>query len=183
MSCGKLICAIFYSSVSSVVRQPIERIASHSERRPLIEGLSTHSLVEVDRQVIPVEHRPLEPAAISLDRDASKRREQREPDSLSPCLRGDEQIFEVDPALCEEGRIVVEEECEAEGLTLDARDYDFCPRPLGEERCTKFFLRCDAVIAKPLVGRKALDELQNERDVLLGCSSYFNRIRQSPGPR
>jgi hypothetical protein len=77
----------------------------------------------------------------------------------------------------------VEEERKAEGFAVDARDYDFRGRVFGEECSAKFFFGGNAGIAKLFISREALDELQNERDVVLSRFSYFNRIRQSPGPR
>src|SRR4029079_18328139 len=115
----------------------------------------------VDRELVPVEHRPFEPAAVSLDREACKCRKERESNSLAARFGCDEQILEIDPPLCEKCRVVVEEERKAQGFAFDTRDYHFRGRVFGEECSAKFFFGGNAGIAKLFISREALDELQN----------------------
>ena len=77
----------------------------------------------------------------------------------------------------------MEEERKAQRLAVDTRDYYFRSGAIGEERSAKFFFGSNAGVAKFFISREALDELQNERDIVLSRFSYFNRIRQCPGPR
>ena len=85
--------------------------------------------------------------------------------------------------MCEEGRVVVKEESKSSGLSIDAGDDDFCRRTIGEKCFAKFFFGSDTRVAKSLVFRETLNELENKWNVRFGGGPNVNRIRQSPGPR
>ena len=77
----------------------------------------------------------------------------------------------------------MEEERKTQGLAVDTGDYYLSSGAFGEECSAKFFFGGNAGVAKFFISREAFDELENERDIVLSRLSYFNRIRQSPGPR
>ena len=164
-------------------RQTFKGIAGQAKDSPVVERLCADALVEIDCELIPVEDCPFEPAAVSLDCDLRERGKQSKTNPFSSSLGADEKILEIDPALREKCRVVVKEESESNRLIIDARDDHFCGRPIGEKRVTQFFFRCDTRIAKSLVFRETMNELENQWNVRFDCGSNLNRIRQSPGPR
>ena len=163
--------------------QLLERIAGQTKDSPVVERPGADALVEIDRELIPVENCPFESAAVSLDGDLCKRRQQSEADSLSACIRSNEKILEINPALREEGRVVMKKESESHRLLIDARDDHFCGRAIGEKCIAKFFFSCDTRIAESLVFRETFDEFKNQWNVRFDSRPNLNRIRQSPGPR
>src|SRR5260370_37489395 len=74
--------------------------------------------VEADRVEVPVEHRPLEPAALALDRQARELLEERASDAPTAMLRSHEEVLEVDPGLRQERREVVKEEGKPDGRAI-----------------------------------------------------------------
>src|SRR5205809_134798 len=81
-----------------------------TERGPLRHRPGAEALVKADRRLIPVEHRPLEAAALPLHRHCGKLRQQPAADTVAPELRSHVQILEIDTASSQERRVVVEEE-------------------------------------------------------------------------
>lgn len=160
-----------------------ERIAGKSEYSPIVERLCADTLVEIDCKLIPVEHCPLESAAVSLESDLRERGKERKANSFTSCFGPNEEILEVNPALSEEGRVIVKEESETHRLFIYASDDHFCRRPIGEKRFAKLLFGRYARVAKSLVFRETLNEFQNEWNVRLDRGPNLNRIRQSPGPR
>jgi len=77
----------------------------------------------------------------------------------------------------------MKEESESNRFFVDTGDDYFRSRLLGEKRLVQLFLSRNACIAKPLVFRETLDELENQWNVRFGGGPNVNRIRQSPGPR
>src|SRR5690606_33549879 len=68
-----------------------------------------------------------------LDGNTRQLAQQREADSLSAIFRQREQVFQVQSLPCKEGRVVVEEECEARRLGVDAGGDDLGLGTLTEE--------------------------------------------------
>ena len=163
--------------------QLLERIAGKSEYSPIVERLCANTLVEIDCQLIPVEHCPLEASAVSLESDLRERGQECKANSFTSCFGSNEEILEINTALSKEGRVVVKEESETRGLPTDASDDHFCRRPIGEKRFAKLLFGRYARVAKSLVFRETLNEFQNEWNVRLDRRPNLNRIRQSPGPR
>jgi hypothetical protein len=64
--------AIFYLPASFD-----ERIARDALDAPFVHADRAHRAVEVDRGLVPVEHRPLEPSATAVERDAREVPQQR----------------------------------------------------------------------------------------------------------
>ena len=98
--------------------QCLECGAGQAADSPVIEHGGPHPPVETDGRRVPVEHRPFETAAVPLDRHARHRRQQQPADAAAPRDRHHEEVFEVDPALREKRRVVVEEEREADRLLV-----------------------------------------------------------------
>lgn len=161
----------------------LESAARHAENRPVIERSGADPVVEVDSELIPIEHGPFKTAAISFDGDAGEGGKQGKANTLSARFRPDEEILEIDPALSEKCGVVVEEEGETQRLALDFRDDDFRCRAIGEEGCAKLVLGCYARVAKALVRCEILNEFENERNVGSFRGPDLNRIRQNPEPR
>src|SRR5499427_3714357 len=93
-----------------------EGVAGDAEDRPRIHRLGAEFLVEADRRLVPVEHRPLEAAAAALDGESGQMHEQCLAVAAPAELRHDEEILEVQARPGEERRVVVEEEREARRL-------------------------------------------------------------------
>ena len=161
----------------------LERISRQAKYCPVVERLCADLLVEIDCELVPVEHCPLESAAVSLESDLRERGKECKANSFTSCFGPNEEILEINPALSEEGRVVVKEESETHGLPTDASDDHFCRRPIGEKRFAKLLFGRYARVAKSLVFRETLNEFQNEWNVRLDRRPNLNRIRQSPGPR
>src|SRR5688572_32858150 len=96
-----------------------QRLAGHSVHGPLIHLHGAETLIEVDRAHVPVEHRPFEPAAASLQRRARKVAQQLFTTALAAKLLPHVQIFEVDAGLGEERGEVGEEQREAGNLVAN----------------------------------------------------------------
>ena len=77
----------------------------------------------------------------------------------------------------------MKEERESDRFFVDTGDDYFRSRLLGEKRLVQLFLSRNACVAKSLVFRETLDELENQWNVRFGGGPNVNRIRQSPGPR
>jgi hypothetical protein len=55
----------------------LNSIFSEPEDGPLVQAASTERAIEIDRWLVPVKHRPFEPAAPPALRDLSKSHQQR----------------------------------------------------------------------------------------------------------
>jgi hypothetical protein len=161
----------------------LEGAAGHAEDGPVIERPGADPVIEVDGELIPVEHSPFEAAAVSLDCNASEGGKQRKADTLSARFGLDEQIFEIDPALSEKSGVAAEEKREPQRFVLDFRDDDFRGRPIGEERRAQLVLGCYARVPEALVCGEILNEFENERNVGSFRGPDLNRIRQNLEPR
>src|SRR6202158_3375787 len=87
--------------------EPLTREAIHG---PVGVGPGSQPLIELDRLAVPVEDRPLEPAAISLQRDACELAEQRAPNSVAAPLGNHKEGLEVETGVSGEGLGRVKEE-------------------------------------------------------------------------
>ena len=101
-------------------REVFEGIAGQTKDSPIVERLCTDAFVEIDCELIPVEHCPLESAAVALDGNLCKCGKKCEANTLAACFRANEKILEINPALREECRVVVKEESESSRLTIGA---------------------------------------------------------------
>ena len=91
-------------------------VAGDAKDRPFLHGPGAETFVELDRGLVPVEHRPLEASAIALGGDLRQMREQRAPRAAPAPLGTHEQVLEIQAALAEKGRVVVKEQREADGF-------------------------------------------------------------------
>ena len=82
-------------------------------------------------------------------------------DPLPPGLGANKKILEINPALCQECRVVVKEESKSNRLFVDTRDDYLCRRAIGEKCLPQFFFSGDASVAKSLVFCETLNELEN----------------------
>jgi hypothetical protein len=60
-------------------------------------------LIEIDGELVPVQHRPVEAAAVPIYSDARQLAEQGEANAMLSKWWFDEKVFEIDPALPEPG--------------------------------------------------------------------------------
>src|SRR5260370_12788528 len=86
-----------------------ERLARKAVHGPVGVGPGAQPFVELDRLAVPVEDRPLEPAASSFQRNARELPEQRAPHSMAALVGNHEEVLEVEPPLPEEGRELMKE--------------------------------------------------------------------------
>src|SRR5437879_5995255 len=73
---------------------PLERVTGEPVPDPLGERPGVLLAVEVERERVPIERRPLDPGAATLDSDRSDRAEQRGPDARAAALRPYVEILE-----------------------------------------------------------------------------------------
>src|SRR3546814_7987647 len=66
---------------------------------PLALHFGTETLIEADRRLVPIEHRPFETATAARDADLRELREQPLADALAALCRLHEQVFEVQARL------------------------------------------------------------------------------------
>src|SRR5262245_52372930 len=120
-------------STTLAAPQPGQRLAAYAMHGPLAHRHRAEALVEIDRAHVPVEDRPLQPAAVALDREACEVPQQRFAAALAAKLLPDVQILEIDAGLRQEGREVVEEQGEAGDLLAHPRDHDLGARARTEQ--------------------------------------------------
>src|SRR5688572_3805414 len=75
------------------VRQACQRFAGHAIGRPLVHRHRTEALVEVDRSLIPIQDRPLEPTAAPLHGKAGQVLQQRGAAAMAAKLLAHVQIL------------------------------------------------------------------------------------------
>src|SRR5881394_1015632 len=146
-------------TLALVVRDTRERIAGEAESRPFVHQLGANLLVERDGEIVPVEHRPVDAAAIPIDRNARELAQKSESNSVFPEVRLHEEIFEIDPALAEPGGVVVKVKREPGGLVPEVRDQDLRGWAVTE-KCFGEVLLGDRGLAR--LRFLVLGELQNE---------------------
>ena len=78
-----------------------QRVTGESEGGPFVHVLRADLLVEIDRQLVPVQHGPVETPAIPIHRDARQLAKQSEANAMLAKHRLDEEVFEIDTALAE----------------------------------------------------------------------------------
>src|ERR1700716_4545680 len=91
----------------------VQRIAGEAVHRPFRVRFCAEALIESNRVAVPIKHRPLQPAAITLDRDLRQTFEQGPPYAAPALLGNHEQILEIDSRLGEKRREVGKEERKA----------------------------------------------------------------------
>src|SRR5690349_17208479 len=83
--------------------QALQRGAGDPVLGPVTHRLGAQTQVEVDGGLVPVEHGPFETAAAARARDSREMAEQCLADAVAAKLRPDEEIFEVEAGLGQEG--------------------------------------------------------------------------------
>src|ERR1700674_3760057 len=146
-----------------------ERFARQTVDGPLGVGPCTEALVETDRVAVPVEHRPFEPAAVALDRQARQLFEKRAPDTPAAMLRHYEQVFQVNPGLRQEGREVVKEEGKRHGRAIHFSDQRLRIAVRSEEVGRQPLLRHRDLVLQLFVTRQAADQLGDDGNVRWGA--------------
>src|SRR4030095_11961977 len=142
-----------------------ERIAGYAMHCPLVHRHGAEALVEVDRAHVPVEDRPLQPAAAALERGARQMTQQRLAQTLPAKLLPHVEIFEIDPGLRQEGREVGEEQREAGDLGAEPRDHDLAARTRTEQLLAQLFFRRLHFVEELLELRQLADQLQDDGHV------------------
>ena len=99
---------------SVTARQPRQRVALDALHRPLVHAHRAQLAVKRDRVRVPVEHRPFEPRAPALDRDARQIAEQRLADAMPAGLGRDVEVLQIQPAPPGPGAETVKEQRKAE---------------------------------------------------------------------
>src|SRR3984893_49657 len=114
-------------------RKTGKRLTGEAVHRPVGIRPRPQALVKPDRVPVPVENRPLQPAAPARDRQRGQMREQRAADPQASLLRKHEKIFEIDSRPPEKGREVVEEQGKTDGLAVLFREDHLCEGTLAEQ--------------------------------------------------
>ena len=171
-NCCFLFCRfLFHHPIYQIQCRP-----GHPESRPLVHWNCSNSPVEADGEIVPVEHRPLESAAVTLDCNSRKRRKQREANATPARFRLYEKIFEKKSALSEERGIIVEEERKSSFFSIDTGDEYFSCRMFSEKRGAKLFPGGNAFVAKFFLFSETLNQLKNERKIIYDCGSHADCV-------
>jgi hypothetical protein len=142
-----------------------EVVTGEAEGGPFIHRHGTEACVEADGIVVPVEHGPLQSSTVALDGDGGEACEEGVSDSLASVAGLDEEVFEVDAWLSEEGRVRVEEEGEPDGLSVPLGDEDFGVGAGSEEGLCEVGFCGDDFMLEPLVVSECTDEVEDEGGV------------------
>ena len=138
--------------------------------------MRANALVEIDGELIPVEHVPFESSAIPFDSNSRESRKQCMPNSFASRVRKDEEIFEEESSLSEERRVVVEEESEADFFSIGDRENHLSIRVIAKKSRSKFLLVGDAGVAETLVDGELANKVEHQGNVLFLCFSYFDFV-------
>src|SRR5256885_2785159 len=166
-------------ALALLLRHACERITGQPESRPFVQQLGANLLVERDGELVPVEHRPVDAAAIPIDRNARELAQKSESNSVFPEGRLHEEIFEIDPTLAEPGGVVVKVKREPGGLVPEVRDQDLGGWAVAE-KCFGEVLLGDRGLARLrfLVLGELENELSNQRNVA-ACRRNDARLYRS----
>src|SRR2546423_1579441 len=96
----------YMSLIALHPRQLRQLLAGHPADPPVRQHRGTQFLIEINGRPVPVQHRPLQSAAIALPRDLRHAPQQRLSRTGTAVLRHDENILEVDSRSREERRIM-----------------------------------------------------------------------------
>ena len=112
-------------------------------------------------------------------------REERGPDAVSPVRGLDEEILEVETRRRPEGRVVVEEEREADRPSARLRDERLGIPPRPEEMLAQRGGGAYDLGRQPLVGREFADQAEDVVDVVgrRGTDRRFHRVPLDPNER
>lgn len=90
----------------------LEILTSQSANPPLLQNLSTHFLIKLDRIHIPIKHNPLHPPVPHLSRQRRHGRQQHFPKPFPPVALPHEQVLDIKSGFGQERRVVREEQHE-----------------------------------------------------------------------
>src|SRR6266851_1721227 len=124
---------------------------------PIGQYLRAELLIEPDRRRIPVQHRPLESAAASLDREPGEMDQKRAPVAATPKRRANKQILEIKAAATEESGEIMKKQRKTGRLVALPCQNHFDQGSLSEQRAFDVVLACDAQMLKPLEVRKPVN--------------------------
>jgi len=85
-----------------------------------VDAHRAHALVELDRALVPIEHRPFHAGTAALDGEPRQVPEQRFTDPVPAVLGTHEQVFEIESRASLERRVVVEEQREPDRASVHA---------------------------------------------------------------
>src|SRR5690606_10532248 len=116
------------------------------------------TFIEADRGRVPVEHRPFEPRAITLDAKLGEMRKQRLAEPRAARFGADEQILEIEAGASLEGREIVEEERETLRFAADLADQNLGIGARAEEFFAELrFVEAD-LVRELFIGGEVADE-------------------------
>src|SRR6185437_3881490 len=92
--------------------EPRQRLASEPRDPPVREHARAERLVEADRRLVPVEHRPLKAPAAPVARDDGELREKLAPEAAAAVCGAYEDILEPQARSAEEGRVSMKKQGE-----------------------------------------------------------------------
>ena len=131
-----------------------------------MERLRSKTAIELDSGLVPVEHGPLESAAIPLDGQAREMDEQALSHAMTPPFGFHEQVLQIETTPAEERREIVKEQRETGGFAAGKRNHHLRIRPRPEQCVAEPGFGGDHLVRELLVVAKRLDELQHERNVV-----------------
>src|SRR2546427_3177237 len=171
------------TSSLAAAREAAERRAGETGEDPLAPELRAELLVEADRGRVPVEHRPLHPAAAAPHGDLRERPEER-PAGAVAALRGqDEKVLEVERRRAEERGVREVVECQAEGRATPAADERLEVAPSAEAVTADPPGGRLHPVGEPLVLGEAADQPEDRGRVARRSVADRERGRNRSGPR
>src|SRR5579862_7893222 len=114
---------------------------------PLIHGDRAQLAIELDRGLVPIQHRPFQPPAAPADGRRSEPRQETAAYTEATSLGAHIEILEIDSGAADEGGEVVEEQREPDGVAVQACEDNFGVRTGTEQRSAQpRFGRLDLVL-------------------------------------
>ena len=143
-----------------------ETLAGQPTELPLLHHARAHALVEAQRRLVPIEHRPLHAPASALNSKPGEVNQQPLSDAAPAPFRLDEQILEIETWPSEKRREVVEEQREPGDGRVDVREDHFGGGTLAEEPLPQSVFRRDDLVRQALVFAEPANQLQDDWHVV-----------------
>src|SRR5262249_2574311 len=133
------------------LRNPVPRQAKDG---PLFVRPSPQFAVKLNRRLIPIEHRPLHPAALAFLGNLRQADKKSAAVAPAPYFRPNEKVLEIKSAPAHPGREIVKEERETDRLPCFVAEQHFSRRMRTEKNFPQLLLRRHDLVRSALVGRQ-----------------------------
>ena len=129
-----------------------------------MERLCARGTIDAQREIIPIEHCPLHPSAVALDRDLRQPNQQLSSESPPAPRRQHEQVLEIEATPAHKRREVVEEQREPDWRIAHVSDERLRDRVRAEQAVAQVGFRRDRFVAEALVIGELSNQVEKETD-------------------